>query len=556
MAATMHRLRGAGLTAILAGGLAATPALPSGADTQVPEISWRENYYNPQPAQGDLTLPMPCGGAMVFRRVDTPSTEGVIGDVPLILGQNGGSQPYLDGERRGYVSGAFRDPKDHTRSYFYMGKYEIAQAQYDAVMSPSCPEQKPRKRNFLPETGVSKLDFQTFAQRYTLWLMKNAPDSLPAIGQTRSYLRLPSEAEWEFAARGGKSVDAAAFRAPLPVLPKGAQISEYAAYGSSDSAGGQLQIIGTLKPNALGLHDMLGNAAEIVGTPFEIVRQGRLQGREGGIVKRGGDARTPLEGLSRATRYEMPPYDTISDKAMTDRYTGARLVLSGLAITSTDEDKALRNALAALAKPDPGPAQAVTNAQAIKLLDRLSQEVASADDRNRIGQIRAVLDAAQAEQNAQRDRAVRLIITSAVLSCDQAVLRDQNLIALKLLLLPDAQKMLADAKERGDQQSVQEIEAELKLYQKKFDEAEARAMASTTDFANFAESLAAEYSQKLLAQQITFLAPDFRKRSERRANCLSFLETTLDRRNTAGFVDIEKVVHDFQGYAVALTKKN
>ena len=39
-----------------------------------PKPTWPERDWNSHPADGDLVLPMPCGGAMTFRRVEVPST--------------------------------------------------------------------------------------------------------------------------------------------------------------------------------------------------------------------------------------------------------------------------------------------------------------------------------------------------------------------------------------------------------------------------------------------------------------------------------------------------
>ena len=39
------------------------------------EITWNEKHYNPAALADDVTLPMPCGGAMVFRKVYIPSSS-------------------------------------------------------------------------------------------------------------------------------------------------------------------------------------------------------------------------------------------------------------------------------------------------------------------------------------------------------------------------------------------------------------------------------------------------------------------------------------------------
>ena len=70
---------------------------------------------------------------------------------------------------------------------FFMGKYEVTQAQWEKVMGNNPAYFKGPRR---PVENVSWNDVQAFVQR------------LNALEQTDKY-RLPSEAEWEFAARAG-----------------------------------------------------------------------------------------------------------------------------------------------------------------------------------------------------------------------------------------------------------------------------------------------------------------------------------------------------------------
>ena len=63
---------------------------------------WDPRWFNPQPAEGDLVLPMPCGGAMAFRPVDVPSGAGPLDDRALTLGQADTELGYSE-----YLHGAF-----------------------------------------------------------------------------------------------------------------------------------------------------------------------------------------------------------------------------------------------------------------------------------------------------------------------------------------------------------------------------------------------------------------------------------------------------------------
>lgn len=528
--------------------------------TSVPalaDIKWKVKYYNPVPSENDLTLPMPCGGAMTFRRVNTPNSDGAIGDVAITLGQEGNEQPYLNGLRRSYVSGAFTDISDqdtNAKSYFYLAKYELAQAQFTAVMQETCPAKAPRKRAFFPATGYSKLDYETFAQRYTLWLMKEAPDTLPRAGDTQAYMRLPSEEEWEYAARGGMAIDEALFRAPRPPLEDGEEASEFIAHGGSDSAGGKVQVIGTLKANPIGLHDMLGNASEIVGTPFSLVRHGRLHGQSGGYVKRGGDARNSLSDITSATRYEVPPFDILSIAPTTDRYSGTRIAIAGLSITSAGQANDLVDALNEMAKLDSKLNTAQSEEEVLQIIAQLMKEVSAPRALQQLAVIRDTVQRGRAERNSQRDRSIRLILESGTLMCNQAVQRYLNALAINDLM-QNLKVYESEAIAIGDGALLLEVREAMADAMRDLKNMEDLAEREVLDYANLMEGLAEDYSIGLLNKQSDIIAPEIKVRSERRSTCLGSLGTHLAARQAAGFSDIELIKLDFQGIAISRPEK-
>src|ERR1700730_5597364 len=110
---------------------------------------------------------------------------------------------------------------------FELGKYEITQAQWEGVTG-SNPSQIKGPKN--PVDSVDKDDIHAFL------------DKLNAQNDGYKY-RLPTEAEWEYAARAG---------APDP--PK-ASLGEYAWF--ADNSKDESHPVGLKKPNAWGLYDML-----------------------------------------------------------------------------------------------------------------------------------------------------------------------------------------------------------------------------------------------------------------------------------------------------------
>ena len=130
-------------------------------------------------------------------------------------------------------------------SAFRIGKYPVTQALWKAVMGPdNNPSRFPHDGR--PVESVSWNDAQDFIRRLNEFAGRKAPG-------TR--YRLPTEAEWEYAARGG----------PLSRGHKYAgsdKLKEVAWYAANSH--GETQPIGMKDPNELGLYDMSGNVWEWV----------------------------------------------------------------------------------------------------------------------------------------------------------------------------------------------------------------------------------------------------------------------------------------------------
>jgi formylglycine-generating enzyme required for sulfatase activity len=127
---------------------------------------------------------------------------------------------------------------------FAIGKYEVTFAEWDVcVAAGGCPfvADSNTGRGQQPATTVKWEE----AQRYTEWLSR----------LTGKRYRLPTEAEWEYAARAGSTT-----RFPFGDDP--APIGDYAWYLHNSASGPRP--VGTRQPNRFGLYDMIGNVGEIV----------------------------------------------------------------------------------------------------------------------------------------------------------------------------------------------------------------------------------------------------------------------------------------------------
>lgn len=322
--------------------IAAAALLLMTAAPALAQAPWPADFTNPRAADGDLVLPMPCGGAMAFRAVETPAGPGALDDRPVTLGTTDPAGGVAEFARREAVAGPFTAEGRDVPTY-WIGKYEVTRDQYAAVMEERCPA--PSANGRLPAATLSWFDAVAFGQRYTTWLLRNAQARLPQADGTPAFVRLPTEEEWEYAARGGAAVSELDFLARTFPMPDGT--SRYAWFQGPRSAAGRAQPVGMLEPNPLGLHDILGNVGEMVLEPFRAVRVGRLHGQAGGVVVKGGDFRTPESALRSSLRIEIPPYDATDGQPTRLASVGFRVVLASHVTTSLRRAEALNRAFEA-----------------------------------------------------------------------------------------------------------------------------------------------------------------------------------------------------------------
>lgn len=136
---------------------------------------------------------------------------------------------------------------------FYLGMYPVTQEQWQKVMGNSPSYFKGEKH---PVENVSWNEIQVFFRKL------NSLDN--ADGNDRIY-RLPTEAEWEYAARAGAAT--AYFFGDDE-----SKLTEYAWF--LENSGLETHPVGLKKPNPWGLYDIYGNAGEWVQDEYHISYKG------------------------------------------------------------------------------------------------------------------------------------------------------------------------------------------------------------------------------------------------------------------------------------------
>ncbi len=372
--------------------------------------AWPADLANPKPLPDDLVLPMPCGGQMVFRPVAVPAS-GLLDDRRIPLGGVAADFAYKEEQHADYIAAGFTDAGHNGQRLYYVGKYDVTRLQFAAV-GETCPAPDDNAR--LPQTAITWTQANDFADAYTRWLIAHAADRLPKEMGEPGFLRLPTEVEWEYAARGGARVSPADFAAPL--FPMQGPLEHYVWFGGTTSANNELQPVGLLEPNPLGLFDMLGDAGQYAIDLFRLNHLSRPHGEAGGYVVRGGDYMTPAEQIRSSARDEFMPYDQRG--ARRQKTVGFRLVLTPPVLPSLQRVRLVEQQWQAL--PQGSNAAAVATLpetvpdDPIAQVDQLAKATDDVRMKRRLDELRTVVAANIRARDEQRDRAARTSINLAI----------------------------------------------------------------------------------------------------------------------------------------------
>jgi formylglycine-generating enzyme required for sulfatase activity len=169
-------------------------------------------------------------------QMKTKTSQPQFVDIEMVFVRGGAFTMGATSEQGGDCDGDEKPAHQVTLSDFHIGKYEVTQAQWNVIMD-SNPSHF--KGDDLPVENVSWDEVQEFIRRLNTKTGKN--------------YRLPTEAEWEYAARGGANSNNYKYSGSN-------NIGDVAWY--KDNSESMTHPVGTKQANELGLYDMSGNVRE------------------------------------------------------------------------------------------------------------------------------------------------------------------------------------------------------------------------------------------------------------------------------------------------------